>query len=361
MPRSSPMSPCLRTSVKEWDRERSAARNRARSPRRSRSDRRRRARHLAGRRHRPTSMPRCLRWKPKAPRCAATSSPTAGHPRSVVRSPAARAHSSLHGQASARRDRAGAGARLPALPVRLAARHADARACRGRMQCRRCSVNSKAFDAPASAWETEVLPARIAEYDPAWLDEQCLAGRIVWTRLATRAGDAERGAAPVRSTPIALLARRNVRLWSSFAERPETPQLTPKAQEVAAFIQTHGASFFDEIVEGAQAPADAGRRRARRAGRARHRELRQLRRPARAAGAGRSPAADCARCASQAAHRDLRHAGRGALGAGPQRAASRKPAKTSSTCAARCCDVGASCSGKCWSAKRTGCRRGDSC
>ena len=91
----------------------------------------------------------------------------------------------------------------------------------------------------------------IAEYDPAWLDEQCLAGRIVWTRLATRAGDAERGAAPVRSTPIALLARRNVRLWSSFAERPETPQLTPKAQQAAAFIQEHGASFFDEIVEGA--------------------------------------------------------------------------------------------------------------
>jgi ATP-dependent Lhr-like helicase len=107
------------------------------------------------------------------------------------------------------------------------------------------------FDAPASAWETEVLPARVAEYDPAWLDEQCLAGRIVWTRLATRAGDAERGAAPVRSTPIALLSRRNVRLWSSFTERPDAPQLTPKAQQVAAFIQEHGASFFDEIVEGA--------------------------------------------------------------------------------------------------------------
>ena len=108
------------------------------------------------------------------------------------------------------------------------------------------------FDAPASAWETEVLPARIAEYDPAWLDEQCLAGRIVWTRLATRAGDAERGAAPVRSTPIALLARRNARLWSSLVERPEAPQLTAKAQEVAAFIQTHGASFFDEMVEGSK-------------------------------------------------------------------------------------------------------------
>jgi ATP-dependent Lhr-like helicase len=107
------------------------------------------------------------------------------------------------------------------------------------------------FEAPASAWETEVLPARIAEYEPAWLDEQCLAGRIVWARLATRSGDAERGAAPVRSTPIALLARRNVRIWSSFVEPSDRVQLTAKAQQVADFIQAHGASFFDEIVESA--------------------------------------------------------------------------------------------------------------
>ncbi|HYB33027.1 MAG TPA: DEAD/DEAH box helicase, partial [Steroidobacteraceae bacterium] len=39
------------------------------------------------------------------------------------------------------------------------------------------------FEAPASAWETELLPSRISEYEPAWLDEQCLAGRFVWTRL----------------------------------------------------------------------------------------------------------------------------------------------------------------------------------
>src|SRR5207253_2773748 len=42
------------------------------------------------------------------------------------------------------------------------------------------------FEAPASAWETEILPTRIGEYEPAWLDEQCLAGRFVWTRLAAR-------------------------------------------------------------------------------------------------------------------------------------------------------------------------------
>jgi ATP-dependent Lhr-like helicase len=107
------------------------------------------------------------------------------------------------------------------------------------------------FETAASAWETEILPVRVAEYEPAWLDEQCLAGRIVWTRLASRSGDAERGAAPVRSTPIALLARRNVRTWSSFVEATPHGELTPKAQQVAQFIQSHGASFFDEIVEGA--------------------------------------------------------------------------------------------------------------
>lgn len=107
------------------------------------------------------------------------------------------------------------------------------------------------YEGAASAWETEILPARIAEYEPAWLDEQCQAGRIVWTRLASRSSDAERGAAPVRSTPIALLARRNVRIWSAFAGQTQRTQLTSKAQQTADFIQMHGASFFDEIVEGA--------------------------------------------------------------------------------------------------------------
>jgi ATP-dependent Lhr-like helicase len=110
------------------------------------------------------------------------------------------------------------------------------------------------FEAPASAWETEILPSRISEYEPAWLDEQCLAGRFVWTRLAHRStsarkGDGERGAAPVRSTPIALLARRNIRVWSSLSGPPDTSGLSVKARMVSEYIQTHGASFFDEIAD----------------------------------------------------------------------------------------------------------------
>ncbi len=33
------------------------------------------------------------------------------------------------------------------------------------------------FEAPAAAWETEILPARVNEYDPAWLDELSRAGQ----------------------------------------------------------------------------------------------------------------------------------------------------------------------------------------
>src|SRR5207244_8477834 len=72
------------------------------------------------------------------------------------------------------------------------------------------------FEAAAGAWETEILPARVEEYEPAWLDDQCLAGRVAWARLRPRNGG-ERNATPVRSTPITLLARRHAGLWASLS------------------------------------------------------------------------------------------------------------------------------------------------
>jgi ATP-dependent Lhr-like helicase len=73
------------------------------------------------------------------------------------------------------------------------------------------------FEAPAAAWETEILPARVNHYDFAWLDDLCLSGRAVWTRLAKprAAEDEVRRAGPVRTTPIAILARRNAAIWNT--------------------------------------------------------------------------------------------------------------------------------------------------
>jgi len=107
------------------------------------------------------------------------------------------------------------------------------------------------FEAPAGAWETELLPSRISEYEPAWLDEQCLAGRYVWTRLSPRRSDPDSRAAPVRATPIVLLARRNVRLWSSLAGGADAARLSASAQRVLQHLSAHGASFFDEVASGA--------------------------------------------------------------------------------------------------------------
>jgi ATP-dependent helicase Lhr and Lhr-like helicase len=106
------------------------------------------------------------------------------------------------------------------------------------------------FEAPAGAWETDILPSRITEYEPEWLDEHCRAGRLVWTRLAARSVDRDKGASPVRSTPITFLARRNVKAWSAFSEGCDSGHLTSRGRAVVEFIQEHGASFFDEIVDG---------------------------------------------------------------------------------------------------------------
>jgi ATP-dependent helicase Lhr and Lhr-like helicase len=110
------------------------------------------------------------------------------------------------------------------------------------------------FEAPAGAWETEILPARIAEYEPSWLDDQCLAGRIAWARLSprsTRANGGERHVTPVRTTPITLLARRHARHWASLSAIPEGPRPSVRGQAVLDCIREQGASFFDELVEGA--------------------------------------------------------------------------------------------------------------
>ncbi len=112
------------------------------------------------------------------------------------------------------------------------------------------------FEAPAGAWESDIIPSRIKEYDPHWLDEHCRAGRFVWARLAARKVDRDpgvgpiKGAGPIRSTPITMLARRNVKSWSGLTETYDPSQLTYKPRAVFDFIQEHGASFFDDIADG---------------------------------------------------------------------------------------------------------------
>jgi ATP-dependent Lhr-like helicase len=110
------------------------------------------------------------------------------------------------------------------------------------------------FEAAAGAWETEILPTRLKGYEPSWLDDLCLAGRVVWTRLKPRntgVNGRDRSVTPVRSTPITLLARRHAALWAALSPPPDAAATGARARAVMEFIREHGASFYDEIVEGA--------------------------------------------------------------------------------------------------------------
>jgi len=101
------------------------------------------------------------------------------------------------------------------------------------------------FSAAAGAWDSDILPARIKDYSQGWLDDLCRSGKVVWTRLAARN---KTGAAALRSTPIVLLPRSQVSLWSELAEQPPVTDLSLRAQKVHAALASHGALFFDELV-----------------------------------------------------------------------------------------------------------------
>jgi ATP-dependent Lhr-like helicase len=114
------------------------------------------------------------------------------------------------------------------------------------------------FEAPAGAWEGEILSARITGYEPHWLDDRCLAGHVAWTRLrprperanGIRPDNTNSRAAPLRTTPIVLLARRRAALWASLSVAADPGKASPRAQSVVDCLREHGASFFDELMQG---------------------------------------------------------------------------------------------------------------
>ncbi len=94
------------------------------------------------------------------------------------------------------------------------------------------------FELAAAAWEHEVLPARVADYEPGQIDRLCLSGRVAWGRLSagTRV--------PLKSSPIALMLRAH-----AVGAEPAAPGgLGAEARSVKALLEKRGASFFNDLV-----------------------------------------------------------------------------------------------------------------
>ncbi len=108
------------------------------------------------------------------------------------------------------------------------------------------------YEIPAFAWETQILPARIAGYRPELLDRLCYAGDVMWGRLsphpALEAGplDQRPSVRPTRLAPIGLFLRANADELILRREG-DRARLSHAAREILQEIERLRAPFFAEI------------------------------------------------------------------------------------------------------------------
>ena len=115
------------------------------------------------------------------------------------------------------------------------------------------------FEAPAAEWERTLLPARVAGYDPHWLDDLSLAGVIGWGRISPHpAWLAENATAPRRviptsAAPITFFLRESAE-WlhhalatKSVDETVLAQCLSPEARQIRALLAERGAAFTADL------------------------------------------------------------------------------------------------------------------
>jgi len=103
------------------------------------------------------------------------------------------------------------------------------------------------FELAAAGWEREVFPARVARYEPAWLDDLCLSGEVAWGRLDRHESTRHAGRRLSGTVPITLLRRQNLAWLLEPRDRTDEEALSAPARDVLAHLRAGGASFTDEI------------------------------------------------------------------------------------------------------------------
>jgi ATP-dependent helicase Lhr and Lhr-like helicase len=121
------------------------------------------------------------------------------------------------------------------------------------------------FEAPAIEWERTLLPARVANYDPRWLDALCLSGAVGWGRISPHpawfsgnqpSGDGAarpRRVIPTNAAPITFYIRETAD-WLPHAlaqqcveEEKLAAALSPHALQIRTLLQQRGACFANDI------------------------------------------------------------------------------------------------------------------
>ncbi len=104
------------------------------------------------------------------------------------------------------------------------------------------------YPVPAAAWEAALLPQRVGDYLPFYLDQLLASGEYAWLRPVTDA-PRERRQGPVRTTPVMFIDREHLVLWQALL-RPEgavPAAVSGTAERVQAALAAQGAMFFQDL------------------------------------------------------------------------------------------------------------------
>ncbi|WP_321478215.1 DEAD/DEAH box helicase [uncultured Paludibaculum sp.] len=107
------------------------------------------------------------------------------------------------------------------------------------------------YEVAASAWEAEILPCRIANYEPELLDDLCLSGDVTWARVSPHPALEEEGRKirPTKLAPIAMMVRDDAAWLMSESQAESSSQsLSHPAQAVLEQLRCDKALFFNDLV-----------------------------------------------------------------------------------------------------------------
>ena len=115
------------------------------------------------------------------------------------------------------------------------------------------------FEAPAVEWERTLLPARVAAYDPRWLDALCLSGAVGWGRVSPHPawsvgdGAGPRRVIPTNAAPITFYLRETAD-WLPHALAAQCVDtanldraLSAEALTVRSLLAARGACFTNDL------------------------------------------------------------------------------------------------------------------
>jgi ATP-dependent helicase Lhr and Lhr-like helicase len=122
------------------------------------------------------------------------------------------------------------------------------------------------FEAPALEWERTLLPQRVADYDPRWLDALCLSGAVGWGRISPHPAfySAESGGprrvVPTSMAPITFFQREEAHWMDLCLGQRQVPENSLRARlcdlalAIRAHMVQHGSAFAGDLARMLSAP-----------------------------------------------------------------------------------------------------------